>query len=444
MHEDYWKSCRKFIKKEIEIQSYKTWFKPIKAIEFNNKTLTLEVPNKFFYEWIEEHYLELLNNTINKVLGSNGKIEYKINNHLVDKKIVEKKQKFEKSELSTNYSSNLNLNYTFENFIGGKCNNFAKNAGISVSTNPGITPFNPLMIFGGVGQGKTHLLHSIGNNIHLKNQKNRILYTTSEKFTSQFISALRSNTVQDFTDYYLGVDSLMIDDIQFLRGKEKTQEIFFHIFNHLNLNKKQIIITSDRAPKYLDGLKKRLVSRFKWGLTVKLEKPDFETRIKILQHKILSNDIKLSKEVIEYIAFEVDTNVRELEGVIISLIAHATIEKSNIDLKLAKKVIGRIVKDTNYEIDIDFIQNTIANFYKITKDEMKDKIRKKEIVIARQVAMYFSKDYTNNSLKSIGFHFGGRDHSTVIHAVQSVNDMIDTDIIFKKSINEINKRLSSN
>ena len=299
------------------------------------------------------------------------------------------------------------------------------------------------MIFGGVGQGKTHLLHSIGNNIKLKNQKNRILYATSEKFTSQFISALRSNKVQDFTDYYLGIDSLMIDDIQFLRGKEKTQEIFFHIFNHLNLNKKQIIITSDRAPKYLDGLKKRLVSRFKWGLTVKLEKPDFETRIKILQHKILSNDIKLSKEVIEYIAFEVDTNVRELEGVIISLIAHATIEKSNIDLKLAKKVIGRIVKDTNYEIDIDFIQNTVANFYKITKDEMKDKIRKKEIVIARQVAMYFSKGFTNHSLKSIGNHFGGRDHSTVIHAVQSVNDMMDTDNIFKNSINDLKKRFQA-
>ena len=296
------------------------------------------------------------------------------------------------------------------------------------------------MIYGGVGQGKTHLLHAIGNKIKYSNNDNRLIYVSSEKFTSEFISSLKNNTLENFTNNYMNLDTLIVDDVQFLYGKEKTQEIFFHIFNHLNLNKKQIIISSDRSPKDLDGLEKRLVSRFKWGLTVELEKPDFETRKKILIEKITNNKIKLSEEIIDYISFEVDTNIRELEGIIISLIAHSTIEKSDINLELTKKVISRIVKDSNNEIDIDYIQNTVANYFKITKEKMKDKIRKKEIVIARQVAMYFSKDFTNHSLKSIGSHFGGRDHSTVIHAVQSVNDMIDTDNIFRNSIQDLKKK----
>ena len=443
MHEDYWNKCLNLIKNKLETQSYKTWFEPIQSINYNDNILTLQVPNKFFYEWIEEHYLDLLNDSIFEILGKKGKIEYKINNDLSNPYSVGKNSdsllKREKI-VSDMMISNLNSNYNFENFVQGKNNNIAINAGKSISENPGIIPFNPLLIFGEVGQGKTHLLHSIGNKSNQNKKNHRTLYITSEQFTSQFISALRNNKVEDFTNFYMSIDLLLMDDVQFFYGKEKTQEIFFHIFNHLNLNKKQIIITSDRSPKNLDGLEKRLVSRFKWGLTVKLEKPCFETRKKILKQKIKSNKINISEEIIDYISFEVNTSVRELEGVIISLIAHATIEKSDIDLNLAKKVIGRIIKDSNKEIDINYIQKTVANFFKISQEEMKDKIRKKEIVIARQVAMYFSKDFTNHSLKSIGNHFGGRDHSTVIHAVQSVNDMIDTDNAFKHNIEDLKKR----
>ena len=446
MHEDYWNGCLDLIKNQLEEQSYKTWFEPIKSKEYKNNVLTLIVPNKFFYEWIEEHYLDILNSSVNKILGNEGKIEYKIQNDLSDKNIKEEKTNFTDNNyysISNEKNSNLNENYNFKNLVSGKCNNIAINAGKSISENPGISPFNPLMIFGEVGQGKTHLLHSIGNEIKLNNKDNKTLYVTSEKFTSQFISALRNNKVEEFTDFYMNLDSLLIDDVQFLYGKVKTQEIFFHIFNHLNLNKKQIIITSDRPPKDLDGLEKRLVSRFKWGLTAQLEKPNFETRREILKKKIKSNDFEISQEIIDYISIEVNTNIRELEGVIISLIAHATIEKTEINLDLTKKVIGRIVKDSNNEINIQYIQKTVANFFKITREEMKDKIRKKEIVIARQVAMYFAKGFTNHSLKSIGNHFGGRDHSTVIHAVQSVNDMIDTDNIFKSNIKDLKKRFES-
>ena len=297
------------------------------------------------------------------------------------------------------------------------------------------------MIYGGVGLGKTHLIQSIGNKISKDNQKS-VYYVTSEKFANQFIDSLRENKLKDFTKFYINVDCLIIDDVQFFKGKEKTQEVFFHIFNQLNLNNKQIILSADKSPLSLDGLEQRLISRFKSGLTVELEKPDYDTRLNILKAKIKNENIKISEEIVNYIAVQVDTNIRELEGVLISLLAHATITKKNIDLDLAKSIISKIVKDTNREINIAYIQEVVSKFFNISIDDMKDKARKKEIVIARQVAMYFSKDFTNNSLKSIGFHFGGRDHSTVIHAVQSVNDMIDTDNIFRKNVEEIKKRIS--
>jgi chromosomal replication initiator protein len=441
MHNRHWENCLSLIRKEISDQQYQTWFKPIILLKITSSTITLQVPTKFFYEWLEDHYLKLLNNTVKKVLGKKTKIEYVVSEVKEEAKSVNTKRKIKIEEIKQTKFDNLNRNFKFKTFISGKCNSVARAAGKRICKNPGDNPFNPLMVYGGVGLGKTHLIQSIGNKISKKNQKS-VYYVTSEKFANQFIDALKENRLKDFTKFYVNIDCLIIDDVQFFKGKEKTQEVFFHIFNQLNLNNKQIILSADKSPINMDGLEQRLISRFKSGLTVELEKPEFETRLNILNAKINNENIKISEEVIHYIAVQVDTNIRELEGVLISLLAHSTITKKPIDIELTKSIIGKIVKDTNKEINISYIQEIVSKFFNISINEMKDKARKKEIVIARQVAMYFSKDFTNNSLKSIGFHFGGRDHSTVIHAVQSVNDMIDTDSIFKKNVEEIKKRIS--
>lgn len=461
MHVETWEKCLLFIRERIPAQSFSTWFEPIQPIKLHNEVLTIQVPSQFFYEWLEENYVHLLKQAIKSQIGENGRLEYSVvvdrgdetvkpttvnvsggsnshNKNRVNGYDAYKNPDFYQ-ELKNN--SNLNASYRFENFIEGDCNRLARSAGFAVAQKPGITSFNPLMFYGGVGLGKTHLVQAIGNEIISSNNNKRIIYVASEKFTNQFIEALRNNNLQDFINYYKEVDVLILDDVQFLKEKEKTQEIFFHIFNHLHQGGKQIIMTSDCAPKDLKGLQERLVSRFKWGLTADLQAPDFETRMAIIQTKMQADGISIPDEVIEYIAYTVDTNIRELEGVVISLIAHASLAKSQIDLELAKQILKNIVTDIDSEVGIDYIQKTVSDYFKVNLEDLKAKTRKKEIVIARQVAMYFSKDYTNHSLKSIGYHFGGRDHSTVIHAVQSVNDMIDTNAKFRFAIDELKKKL---
>ena len=461
MHVETWEKCLLFIKERIPAQSFSTWFEPIQPVKLHNEVLTIQVPSQFFYEWLEENYVHLLKQAIKSQIGENGRLEYSVvvdrgddtvqpttvnvsggsnshNKNRVNGYDAYKNPDFYQ-ELKNN--SNLNSSYRFENFIEGDCNRLARSAGFAVAQKPGITSFNPLMFYGGVGLGKTHLVQAIGNEIISTDKTKKIIYVASEKFTNQFIEALRNNNLQDFINYYKEVDVLILDDVQFLREKEKTQEIFFHIFNHLHQGGKQIIMTSDCAPKDLKGLQERLVSRFKWGLTADLQAPDFETRMAIIQTKMQADGISIPDEVIEYIAYTVDTNIRKLEGVVISLIAHASLAKSQIDLELAKQILKNIVTDIDSEVGIDYIQKTVSDYFKVNQDDLKAKTRKKEIVIARQVAMYFSKDYTNHSLKSIGYHFGGRDHSTVIHAVQSVNDMIDTNAKFRFAIDELKKKL---
>ena len=370
MHLKHWKNCLSIIRKKINAQSYLTWFKPIVPKSYSNKTLTLEVPNKFFYEWIENHYIELLNEVVISVLGEKGKIQYEIS--LIENEDGEIKEKdFKASPQKSSSFNNLNRNFRFKGFISGKCNSVAKTAGKRISQNPGDNPFNPLMVYGGVGLGKTHLIQSIGNKISKKLEL-AVYYVTSEKFANQFIDALKENRLKDFIHFYSNIDCLIIDDVQFFKGKEKTQEVFFHIFNQLNLNGKQIILAADKSPVELDGLTKRLVSRFKSGLTVELEKPDYKTRLDILNYKIKNEQLKIDSEIIEYIAFQVDTNIRELEGVLVSILAHSTISKQNIDLALAKSIISKIVKDTNREIDIKYIQEVVSKFFSISIEDMKD------------------------------------------------------------------------
>ena len=299
------------------------------------------------------------------------------------------------------------------------------------------------MIYGGVGLGKTHLVQAIGNHIKSNNPEKFVLYVSSEKFVNQFIESLKTNNVQDFANFYLLVDILIIDDVQFLSGKEKTQEMFFHIFNHLHQSGKQIVMTSDLPPRSLKGLEERLLSRFKWGLTADLQSPDFETRMAIIQKKMQSDGLDIPDNVVEYLAYSVDTNMRELEGVLTSLMAQSLLNRKEIDLELAKQALKHIIEYVETEVNLDFIQKTVAEYFVVTVESLKAKTRKKEIVTARQVAMYFAKEFTSHSLKSIGYHFGGRDHSTVIHSVQTVSDLIDTDKKFTVSIQELQKKFKS-
>jgi len=460
-HQKIWNNCLASIRKNVEEQAFSTWFAPIVPVNFEKNILTIQVPSQFFYEWLEEHYVNILREVIDEQLGPDGKLEYSI---VIDKgnqdslpytinlptsKRPDQKRPGDKNSQKYDheiekifaYDFKLNPNYQFETFIEGDCNRLARSAGFAVAQRPGITSFNPLMVYGGVGLGKTHLAQAIGNEILQNIPGKEVIYVPAEKFTQQFIESVKINKIQEFQNVYNKIDILILDDVQFLAGREKTQEIFFHIFNNLHQSGKQIIMTSDCPPKDLKGLEERLLSRFKWGLTADLQQPDFETRIAIIHKKMQSDGIHIQENVIEYLAYSVDTNVRELEGVLISLIAHASLMKKDIDLELAKQTLKTIVHDIDAEVSVDYIQKTIAEYYHLKIEDLKAKTRKKEVVIARQLAMYFAKDYTNLSLKSIGYHFGGRDHSTVIHAVQTVNDMYDVDSRFRSSVDELKKKL---
>ncbi len=457
MYEKIWKNCLNFIQERVPAQSYKTWFEPIKPLKAESNVLTIQVPSQFFYEWLEENYVYLLKQAISGEMGVDARLEYSVvvkndNDGASTVRVTQIGLLNDRGKLKIKTTDptfidglkadcNLNPKYLFENFIEGDCNRLARSAGLAVAKKPGVTSFNPLMIYGGVGLGKTHLIQSIGNEIRKHDPSKKIIYVASEKFTNQFIDSLKNNNVQSFISYYREIDVLLLDDVQFLREKEKTQEIFFHIFNHLHQAGKQIIMTSDCAPCDLKGLQERLVSRFKCGLTADLQQPDFETRMTIIRQKTQEDGIQIPDQVFEYIAYTVDTNIRELEGVVVSLIAHASLTRVEVDLELAKKVLKNIVKEIGSEVGIDYIQKTVSDYFHVDQKDLKAKTRKKEIVIARQVAMFFSKDYTNHSLKSIGYHFGGRDHSTVIHALQSVNNMLDTDAKFRYSVDELKRKL---
>lgn len=458
-----WNECLRVIEQHVNEQSFSTWFKPINPVKLEGTNLTIQVPSQFFFEWLEDNYVQVLKLAIKTTLGQGGRLEYAV---VVDRgnssnqpyvvsypqgnnskkgtaaPVEEQRTPFEMKSLDAEAltKSNLNPNYTFSAYIEGDCNRLARSAGFAVATKPGITSFNPLMVYGGVGLGKTHLVQAIGNEIKNGPEDKFVLYVSSEKFVNQFMDSIKDGNVKSFTNFYMQVDVLIIDDIQFLAGKDRTQEMFFHIFNHLHQNKKQIIMTSDCPPRDLKGLEERLLSRFKWGLTADLQMPDFETRVAIIRRKMQSEGIFIPDDVVEYLAYTVDTNVRELEGILISLIAHASLSRVEISLELAKTVMKNIIKDIETEVGIDYIQKTVSEYYGIALDDLKAKTRKKEIVVARQVAMYFSKEFTNHSLKSIGYHFGGRDHSTVIHAVQTVNDLMETDSSFRNAVNELKKK----
>lgn len=472
-HVKLWDSCLKVIKDNLPLQAYKTWFEPIVPVQLSNQVLTIQVPSHFFFEWLEEHYISLLKKVIKKEIGPEGQLEYSIvmenssssktpytvklptsNNKSLKNAPVNMPINISDSPIrnpfiipglkKVNVDSNLNPSWSFDNFIEGECNRLARSAGYAVANKPGGTAFNPFLIYGAVGLGKSHLAHAIG--IAIKNQtpNKTVLYVNSEKFAHQFIDALKSNTTNDFVHFYQMIDVLIIDDVQFFAGKEKIQDVFFNIFNHLHQNGRQIILTSDKAPVEMQGMEQRLLSRFKWGLAADLTLPDLETRIAIMERKMYGDGIELPREIVEYMAYSINTNVREMEGALNTLLAQASLNKKAITLELAKQIIDKYVKNTAREISIDYIQKIVCDYFDLPIEKLKSTTRKREVVQARQIAMYFSKKMTKSSLASIGAHCGGKDHATVLHACRTVTNLSETDRQFKVYLEDLEKKLTIN
>jgi len=471
MHERIWNNCLNVIKDNVPSISYRTWFEPIVPLKLDNDILTIQVPSPFFYEYLEEQYIDILRKVIKKELGSEAKLEYNVvmqNNSYNNSKPYTVKFPAKSSreikntpvsvplDGSENTIKNpfvipglkkldidprLNTENSFDNFIEGECNRLARSAGFAVSKNPGGTAFNPLLIYGDSGLGKTHLAQAIGIEVKELFPEKTVLYVNANKFQTQFVDAIRNNNKNDFLHFYQMIDVLIIDDVHEFAGKEKTQDTFFHIFNHLHQSGKQLILTSDKPPVELQGMESRLLSRFKWGLSADLQAPDFETRMAILKKKTYNDGIELPEEVLEYISTHISDNIRELEGALISLLAQSTLNKKEITLDLTKEMIDKLIKSTKREISIDYIQKVVCNYYNIGLEQLQSKTRKREIVQARQVAMFFSKSMTKSSLATIGSQIGGKDHATVLHACKTVNNLIETDKRFRLQVDEIEKKL---
>lgn len=506
--ETVWNACLDIIRDNVSRQSFRTWFSPLKPLRLEEDAelskLTIQLPSRFYFEWLEEHYFGLLRKTITKVLGSQGRLFYDIVIEKDDQEsgfdgtvmqLPARQPANEPQPLSgpgrqglggqratghggfgmppapsghagfgnpstgpsggatisnpfvipgiqkMQVESHLNPNYTFDRFIEGDCNRLARSASLAIAQQPGGTSFNPFLLYGGVGLGKTHLIQAIGNYLHANRPDATILYVSSERFTNEFVQAIQNNRVSDFSLFYRQIDLLVIDDVQFFSGKEKTQEEFFHIFNALHQSGKQIILSADRPPRDIQGIEERLLSRFQWGLSADLQPPDFETRMAILRRKAIEDGIDISDDIFEFVAHNIKSNIRELEGALIRLLAHGTLHKREIDLSLAKDVLRDLITDTRVTLTIDQIQRLVCEYFNIEEDLVRAKTRKREVVQARQVAMYFCKKLTQHSLKTIGLHFGGRDHSTVIHANMSVENQIETDPKFAEIIDEITNKI---
>ena len=469
--EKIWNNCLIFIKDNIQQQAFKTWFEPIIPLKITENSLSIQVPSKFFYEWLEEHYVKILKVALTRELGDEARLIYIIkmentfgnkipftesipssNQSGVNAQQVDAPLQAFSSELKNPFvipgirnlqiESQLNPNYNFENFLEGDSNRLARSAGLAVSNKPGGTSFNPLMIFGGVGLGKTNLAHAIGVEIKNKYPDKTVLYISAEKFTQQYIESVKKNTRNDFIHFYQVIDILIIDDVQFFSGKSGTQDVFFHIFNHLHQNGKQVIITSDKAPVDMQDIEQRLLSRFKWGLSAELQIPDLETRISILKNKLFRDGVSIGDNIIEYVAKNIKTNVRELEGAIISLIAQSSFNRVDIDLELAKDIVNKFVKNTKREVSIDYIQKVVSDYFQMDVATLQSKTRKRHIVQARQLAMYFAKKFTKASLASIGTQIGKRDHATVLHACKTVDNLSFTAKQFREDVEDLIQQLS--
>ncbi len=466
-HEAVWQNCLQIIKDNLPEESYNTWFRDITAVKLESDVLTIRVKSIYIYEFIEAHHLGILIKALRRTLGAKAKLEYAINDFTnypaSEEKQTANRQLKRMPPMKSNspvnpyvspgirkirINSNLKKELNFDNFIEGSCNQLARSAGKVIAANPGKTAFNPFFIFGESGMGKTHLAQAIGievKNIFQKEEEEKVvLYIPANQFEKQFTNATKNNNRNEFFYYYQNIDVLIIDDIQDFSGKVGTQNTFFHIFNHLHQSKKQLIITSDRPPSEINGLSKRLISRFKWGLLADLKQPDFETRMSILKHKAYLDGIQLPDKILNYIAQNVTGSIRELEGTLISLLAQSSLVKQEITFEFTKQLVDRYARKPKQPITIALIIRMVAEYFELKPEQLKSKSRKREIVQSRQIAMYFAKKYTKASLNSIGAEFGGKNHATVMYSENMVVNLCETDKNFKRYVDEIEAQIKGN
>ena len=443
-HSKVWEKSKARIKTSQPQHAYSTWFDPIRSIGLSENELVLEVPNQFFFEWIQSHYKETIKDEVESVYRGQIKIKYTVSPE-GRKNETHANQGERKPDIKQQYNRNKQLNekYTLASFIEGSNNQFAKAAAINVSEAPGTQSFNPLVIYGGVGMGKTHLLHAIGNNVFQGQKNKRVVCASSEKFTLDFISSIQKNRTVEFSKSYRNADILLIDDVQFFQGKEQTQEQFFHTFNELFQAGKQIVMTADRYPGEMVGLQDRLLSRFSSGLSADIQPPDFETRVAIVMEKAEQNGLKLSYDIIEFIGTHIKNNVRELESTIIRLLAHSSLAKKEIDFRLAKKVVKeRLGSNMIYDITTEDIVRRVSETTHIKEKEIVGSSRKMEIAEARQISIYLCRQILGTPFVSLGIFFGGRDHSTILHACRVMEDKTKKDQRVGRLVNELKRELS--
>ncbi len=458
-----WARCLRFIQDNVNESAFKTWFEPIVPLHYENNALTIGVPSPFFYEYLEEKYVGILRAAIYKEIGEGTELMYSIltdkTNHITVNVEGTKRSPALESAASVHNANkaptplqsqtvqdldpHLNPNYNFENFIKGSSNEFSRTVAETVAQNPART-FNPLFLYGPSGVGKTHLINAIGTRIKELYPNKRVLYVSAHLFQVQYTDSVRTNHFNDFITFYQTIDVLIIDDIQEFAGVTKTQNTFFHIFNHLHQNGKQLILTSDRAPVMLQGMEDRLLTRFKWGLVAELEKPDVELRKNILRNKIRRDGLVIPESVISYIAENVNESVRELEGIVNSMLAQSILLKREVNLDLAQHIVRKAVRCAEVKpISVNDIIEKVCTYFKVDTSTIHTKTRKREVVQVRQVAMYLAKKHTDTSSSKIGKLIGNKDHATVLHACKIVKDQVDVDKAFKQEIEAIEATLRS-